>query len=69
MKTILSVQAEAWLILFESQQVLACLSGSGQTYGPEMSITKVQQLQKPIPSVRIKTIKQYETTEVQLLRL
>lgn len=36
MKQIPSVQAEAWLILSESQQVLACPLGSGQTYEPEM---------------------------------
>lgn len=40
MNQILSVQAEAWLILSESQQVLACPSGSGRTYGPEMGITE-----------------------------
>lgn len=42
MKKILSVQAEAWLALFESQRVLAYLLGSGQTCGPEMGLTKVQ---------------------------
>lgn len=34
-----SAQAEAWLILFESQQVLVCLLGSEQTCAPAVSIT------------------------------
>lgn len=33
-----SAQAEAWLILFESQQVLVCPSGSGQICAPAASI-------------------------------
>lgn len=38
MKKILSAPAEVWLILSESQQVLACLLGFVRTYGPKMCI-------------------------------
>lgn len=39
MKRTPSAQAEVWLILFESQQVLVCLLGSEQTCAPAVSIT------------------------------
>jgi hypothetical protein len=44
MKRVPSVQAEAWLILSESQQALAYLLGSGQTCAPAASIIKQDML-------------------------
>lgn len=37
-RKILSAQVEAWLFLFEHQQVLACLSESALTCGPAVAL-------------------------------